>query len=108
VHGQSGYRLVVFPASKVIQLTKQDEVIKSVPFTWKSEAWVKLRLEAKQITEGKWEVTGKVWHEEEAEPTEAQFQLEDTTLKGQGKCSIWGTTFSNTPIYFDDVKIEVE
>lgn len=108
VHGQSGYRLVVFPASKVIQLTKQDEIIKSVPFTWKSEAWVKLKLEAKQVAEGQWHVTGKVWHADEAEPAEAQFSQEDTMLKGQGKCSIWGTTFSNTPIYFDDVKIEVE
>lgn len=38
VHGQSGYRLVVFAAQKQLQLVKADEVIKSVPFTWTSDA----------------------------------------------------------------------
>ncbi|WP_265595797.1 hypothetical protein [Verrucomicrobium sp. BvORR106] len=108
VHGQSGYRLTVFPAKKELQLIKQEEVVKSIPYTWTSDAWLKMKLEAKKVAEGKWTVTGKVWPATEAEPAEAQFMVEDTTLKGQGKCSIWGTPFSNTPILFDDVKVEVE
>ena len=108
VHGQSGYRLSIFPAKKELQLLKQEEVVKSIPFTWTSDAWLKMKLQAKKVEEGKWTITGKVWPAAEAEPKEAQFTVEDTTLKGQGKCSIWGTTFSNTPILFDDIKIEVE
>lgn len=108
VHGQSGYRLVVFPAKKEVQLVKQEEVVKSLPFTWVSDAWLKMKLEARKVAEGRWQVTGKVWPAADAEPAEPQFSLEDTTLKGQGKCSIWGTTFSNTPILFDDVKVSVD
>jgi len=108
VHGQSGYRLVVFAAQKQLQLTKGDEVIKSIPFTWTSDAWLKLKLDVKKVAEGKWTITAKAWADGAEEPKEAAITHEDTTLKGQGKCSIWGTTFSNTPIYFDDVKIEVE
>jgi hypothetical protein len=32
----------------------------------------------------------------------------DDKMKGQGKASIWGTPFSEMPIYFDDIKIEAE
>jgi hypothetical protein len=108
VHGQSGYRLVVYAAQKQLQLMKSDEVIKAVPFTWVSDAWLKLKLEAKRAADGKWTITCKAWLADAAEPREAAITHEDSTLKGQGKCSIWGTPFSNTPIYFDDVKIEVE
>jgi hypothetical protein len=108
VHGQSGYRLMVFAAQKQLQLVKNDEVIKSIPFTWTSDAWLKLKLEAKKVSEGKWTITCKAWPADAAEPAEASITHEDPTLKGQGKCSIWGTPFSNTPIYFDDIKIEVE
>jgi hypothetical protein len=108
VHGQSGYRLVVFPAQKQLQLVKSDEVVKSIPFTWTSDSWVKLKLEARKVAEGKWTITCKAWPADGAEPQEAAITHEDTTLKGQGKCSMWGTPFSNTPIYFDDLKVEVE
>jgi hypothetical protein len=26
-------------------------------------------------------------------------------LKAQGKCAIWGSPFSETPIYFDDIAV---
>ncbi len=108
VHGQSGYRILVFPAKKELQLTKGDEIIKTVPFEWKSDAWLKLKLDVKKVAEGKWTIAGKAWLASDPEPKEAQFTHEDTTLKGQGKCSVWGTLFSGTPIYFDDLKVELE
>jgi hypothetical protein len=108
VHGQSGYRLLVFAAQKQLQLVKGDEVVKSVPFIWTSDAWLKLKLDVKKIAEGKWTIACKAWPADAKEPAEAAITHEDATLKGQGKCSIWGTTFSSTPIYFDDVKIEVD
>jgi hypothetical protein len=108
VHGQSGYRLIAFAARKELQLTKGDEVIKVVPLTWKSDEWFKLKLEVKKVDEKKWTISAKAWPASGEEPKEALITHEDTTLKGQGKCSIWGTTFSNMPILFDDVKIEIE
>lgn len=108
VHGQSGYRLVVYAAQKQLQLVKSDEVVKTIPFTWTSDAWLKLKLEVKKIADDKWTIACKAWPADAAEPAEAAITHEDATLKGQGKCSIWGTTFSNTPICFDDMKIAVE
>lgn len=107
-HGQSGYRLVVYAAQKQLQLMKTEEVVKAVPFTWASDSWLKLKLEVKKASDGKWTISCKAWPADAAEPKEAMITHEDSTLKGQGKCSIWGTPFANTPIYFDDVKIEVE
>ena len=108
VHGQSGYRLVMFAAQKQLQLMKGDEVLKSIPFTWVSDTWLKLKLEVKKVAEGQWTIAAKAWPADAAEPAEAAITHEDATLKGQGKCSMWGTTFSNTPILFDDVKIAVD
>lgn len=108
VHGQSGYRLMVFAAKKELQLVKGDEVIKSVPFEWKTDAWVKLKLEVKKIAADKWTLSAKAWAADAEEPKDATITHEDATLRGQGKCSMWGTPFSGTPIFFDDVKIEVE
>lgn len=109
VHGQSGYRLVVFPAKKELQLTKSDEIIKAVPLTnWPSDAWFKVKLEVKKVADKQWAITAKTWPADGSEPTEPQITHEDATLKGQGKCSIWGTPFSGTPILFDDVKIEID
>lgn len=108
VHGQSGYRLVAFAARKELQLTKGDEVIKVVPLTWKSDEWFKLKLVVMKVDEKKWTISAKAWPAAGEEPKEALITHEDATLKGQGKCSIWGTTFSNTPILFDDIKVEIE
>ncbi|MFZ4763599.1 MAG: hypothetical protein ACOYMN_01495 [Roseimicrobium sp.] len=108
VHGQSGYRLVVFAAQKQLQLTKGDEVIQSVPFTWTPGVWVNLKLEAKKAADGPWTIAAKAWVADAAEPAEPALTHKDSTLKGQGKCSIWGTPFSGTPILFDDIKIAVD
>ncbi|TLD70777.1 hypothetical protein FEM03_10735 [Phragmitibacter flavus] len=107
VHGQSGYRLVVAPAQKQLQLTKSDEVVKSVPLEWPNEAWFHVKLEVKQLGEKQWTITAKAWADGVEEPTEGQMVHEDATLRGQGKCSLWATPYSGTPIYFDDVKIAI-
>ncbi len=108
IHGQSGYRLIVFCAKKELQLVKNDEVIKSAPFEWASDAWINLKLEALKDAQGKWSIAGKAWPAGAAEPAAAQIKHEDSNLKGQGKCSIWGTPFAGTPIFFDDMKLEIE
>ncbi len=108
VHGQSGYRLVIFPAKKEIQLTKSDEVIKTAPLEWTSGAWTKVKLDVKKVAEKQWTITAKVWPADATEPKDAQITHEDPTLKGQGKCSLWGTPFSNTPILFDDIHLEMD
>ena len=107
VHGMNGYRLIANIGKKQVELIKGDQVIKSAPFAWTTETWTKLRLEVKKMSDTEWVITGKIWPADGEEPKEAAIQHADTTMKGQGKCAIWGTPFSETPIYFDDIKVGI-
>ncbi len=108
VHGMSGHRLIVNPAKKLIELVRNDQTLASIPYDWTSEAWLKLKLEAKKGEGAAWTITGKAWAADAAEPAEAQIKFEDKGLKGQGKCAVWATPFSGEPVFFDDIKISVE
>jgi len=108
VHGMSGYRLIVNPAKKSLDLIKNDQTLVTVPFAWTSEVWVKVKLEAKKGTGDAWGITGKAWPADAAEPAEPLIKHEEKNLKGQGKCAIWATPFSGEPVFFDDIKISVE
>ena len=48
------------------------------------------------------------WPDKDTQPADAVLKHELSGLKGHGKCTLWATPYSNTPIYFDDLKIEVE
>ena len=108
VHGMSGHRLIVNPAKKSLELIKNDQALASVPFNWTSEAWVKVKLEAKKSADDSWTITGKAWPADAAEPTEPLIKHDEKSLKGQGKCAIWATPFSGEPVFFDDIRISVE
>lgn len=108
VHGMSGHRLIINPAKKVLELVRNDQTLTSVPFTWTSEAWVKMKLEAKKSEGDAWTITGKAWPADAAEPAEPLIKHEDKGLKGQGKCAIWATPFSGEPVFFDNIKVTVE
>ena len=108
VHGMSGYRLLINAAKKQLELVKSDVVAASVPYTWTSETWVKMKLEVKPGAGEAWVIEGKVWAADAQEPAEVAIKAEDKGLKGQGKSGVWGTPYSETPIYFDDVEVKVE
>ncbi|MFC5457417.1 hypothetical protein [Prosthecobacter fluviatilis] len=108
VHGMSGHRLMVNPAKKSLDLVKGTETLASVPFAWTSEAWVRIKLEAKKAEGDAWTITGKAWPADAAEPAEPLIKHPEKNLKGQGKCAIWATPFSGEPVFFDDIKISVE
>ncbi|MDB6118262.1 MAG: hypothetical protein JWO08_2043 [Verrucomicrobiaceae bacterium] len=106
VHGMSGYRLIVNCAKKEIELVKNDTTVKTAPFAWTTDSWTKLKLEARQQDAKKWIISAKAWPAGGTEPAEALITHADDTIKGQGKAAIWGTPFSETPIYIDDIKVE--
>jgi len=108
VHGMSGFRLIVNPAKKSLDLIKNDQTVATVPFAWTSEVWVKVKLEAQKGAGDAWSITGKAWPADAAEPEEPLIKHEEKNLKGQGKCAIWATPFSGEPVFFDDIKISVE
>jgi hypothetical protein len=108
VHGMSGYRLLVNAAKKQLELVKSDAVLAAVPYTWTSDAWLKLKLEVKRGEGEAWHITGKAWAADASEPAEAMIKADDKGLKGQGKAGVWGTPYSQTPIYFDDITVKIE
>lgn len=110
VHGMSGHRLLVNCAKKQIDLVKSEEVIASAPFVWTSEIWTNLKLGVTRTAEGNWKIEGKAWAQGTEEPKEALITHEEPAakIKGNGKVAIWGTPYSETPIYFDDIKVEIE
>jgi hypothetical protein len=109
VHGMAGYRLYVNPAKKQLELVKADQTLATAPFTWTSDTWLNLKIEAKKAAGDAWSITASAWPAAEtAAPATPQLKHEDKGLKGQGKCAIWATPYSNTPIFFDDIHIEIE
>lgn len=108
VHGMSGHRLLLNAPKRQLELVKNDEVLATAPFAWTSGAWVWLKLEAKRGEGEAWQITGKAWAADAAEPAEASIKHSDQGLKGQGKVSVWGTPYSEQPIHFDDIEIRVE
>lgn len=108
VHGMSGHRLLINPAKKALELVRNDQTLVTVPFTWTSEEWVKLKLAATKGADDAWTITGKAWPAAAAEPAEPLIKHEEKGLKGQGKCAIWATPFSGEPVFFDDLLITVE
>lgn len=107
VHGMKGWRLFVNASKKQLELIKDDQVLKSAPYAWATDTWTHIKLEVKRTSDAEWAISGKAWPGDAAEPNEALIQHTDTGLKGQGKCAIWGTPFSEMPIYFDDVKVSI-
>jgi hypothetical protein len=110
VHGMSGHRLILNVPYRRLEIVKRDEVVAEAPFKWESGAWLRLKLEARRAegSEDSWVIAGKAWADGSEEPEEPQLTASDEGLKGQGKCAIWGTPFAETPIFFDDLRIQVE
>ena len=108
VHGQTGFRLLVFPAKKELQLVKNDEVIASTPYDWKSASWITLQLEARRTSADQWLVTGAIWSDGVQPPEKPQISHRASALSTHGQCSLWGLPLSGTPVYFDAVRCAVE
>ena len=104
LHGISGYRLRVVPSKKEIELVKNEEPVKSVPFDWAADEWLTMELAISPAGE-KWKVEGRVWGGDGSRPEKATIELEHEGSPGQGKASLWGTAYSGKVVQFDDVKI---
>jgi hypothetical protein len=106
LHGISGYRLRVVPASSKLEVVKSEEVVQSVDYKWTSDEWLTLRLTIEAAAEGKWVISGWVWPRGGEAPKEPAITIQSDEKPGQGKASIWGTPYSGMPISYDNVVIE--
>jgi hypothetical protein len=103
--GVSGYRLRVAPAKRAVEIVKNDVPLVSEPFVWKSGSWTLLRLQVRKIEAGLWRVEGKVWMEGQAEPDDWTIAMDERQEPVPGRPGAWGSPFSGTPIWFDDLVV---
>ncbi len=103
--GVGGYRLVVSPGKKQLELVRSDAVKASAAFEWKSGAWTHLRLQVRKLTTTTWRLEGKAWTDGQQEPADWTLTCDDSTELPAGRPSLWGSPFSGTPIRFDDVRV---
>jgi hypothetical protein len=103
--GVGGYKLLVAPGQNGLQLLKDQQVVASAPFEWKSAVWTSLHLQIRKISEGKWIIEGRAWAEGASEPKDWSISLEVSEAPSAGKASIWGAPYSGKPILFDDLSV---
>ena len=105
LHGISGFRLRVVPSKNKIELVKNEEPVKSVPFEWNSEKWSNLRLQI-EFSNDKSLIKGWVWDDGSTPTVEPIITFSHDGTPGQGKASIWGTAYSGKVILFDDISLK--
>jgi hypothetical protein len=105
VGGLGGYRLLLLPAQKRLELRRGDEPVKSaeMPQPWRSATWTVLRLRVAKDAQGKWLAQGKSWPADAQEPKDWQIAHELTGAPPAGRASLWAIPFSCQPIRFDDL-----
>lgn len=106
VNGVGGYKLRVSPGKKQIEIYRGDRVKASVPHNWQSGKWTHLELGLTE-SDGKWDVTGKVWTEGEEKPEKPTITFQDAEAPPGGRQMISGSPYAGTPIRFDDLKVTV-
>jgi hypothetical protein len=103
VNGGGGFKIRVAPAKKAIELLKGEEIVKSVPFDWKSGEWMSLKLRVRKIAEGI-KVEARAW-QGTTEPGEWTLVLDEKEALPAGKSGVWGMPYAGTAIRFDDLKV---
>jgi hypothetical protein len=98
-----GFKLFVAPGRRVLELRGGEETRASAPVEWKSGAWTWLRLRIEKQGAQKWSIRGKAWPQGQKEPGEWMIATAAATAPPAGRISVWGETFSEQPIRFDDL-----
>lgn len=105
LHGAGGYRCLIAPARKEIQLMKDDAVVAQAPFEWKSGIWTRIEFTLSKNASGGSDLEARAWQEPTARPAAPQLTLTVPTPPGTGKASLWATPYSETPVDFDDIEV---
>ena len=105
LQGVGGYRLLVVPAHKELQVMKDDAVVAQVPFVWTSGTWTHLEFSVLKAADGGSLIEGRAWSDGQTRPDAPQITLAAGVPPGQGKASLWATPYSELPVEFDDVTV---
>jgi len=103
LNGASGYCLRASPAKNTVELYKGDEMRTNAPLAWKSGTWTMLRLQVRAKGTDSWMIEGKAWEQGTPEPKDWTVAIEEKSAPSAGRPSLWGTPYSSTPIWYDDL-----
>ena len=103
--GAGGWRLLLVPVRKQLQLWLDQEVVASVPCTWESGTFYHLRLRLSQVAEGQWRLDGQAWPAGQERPANWQLSHETRETPPEGMCAVFGAPYSGLPIQFDDLTV---
>ena len=110
LHGISGPRLRVVPATKTIEIVKstdKEEAVATAPYAWASGTWTRLELTTNPAADGKGAtVEARVWEDGKPRPDAPTLTWASPEPPAQGKASVWGTPYSEFPIQFDDIEVK--
>ena len=103
-----GYKVLVLPGQKRLELRKGDEVAAAGEMRqpWKTGTWTNVRLRVTKSGEGRWKVEGKSWPADAAEPSAWDLSHEGTEAPSPGRASVWGIPFSGQPLRVDELAAE--
>lgn len=104
VGGISGWKLQIAPGKKAVELIRDTDLKATLPFDWKSGEWTQLKLQLRKVKDGEWVIEGKAW-QSGGEPKEWTISAKETAEATGGNCSIFGSPFAGTPIWFDDLRV---
>lgn len=105
LHGAGGFRCLVVPARKELQIVREDVVLAQVPWEWKSGTWTVVELSVKAGPDGGSRLEGRAWEEGQPRPETAQVTHTAATPPGTGKVSVWATPYAELPVAFDDIQV---
>jgi len=105
LNGVTGYKLWLSPGKRSVELAKDDKVIATAPYEWKSGTWTRFHLQVRRKGEGEWKVEGKVWPDGEKEPADWSVSAKLEKAPVNGRPSLWGAPYSDRPIRFDDLSV---
>jgi len=105
INGAAGHRLQIAPAKKVLELYKDQQLKKEIPYEWKSGQWTKLRLQLRKVKEGQWKVEAKAWQEESPEPQDWMIVADENETPSAGRESVFASPFSGARVRFDDLVV---
>jgi len=100
-----GYKLILAPGRRALELRKGDQTATSVPAKWSTRTWTRLRLRVRSKDKKTWTIEGKIWPDGQPEPREWTIRIEDREAPSPGKASIWADDFSEQPVRFDDLGV---
>jgi hypothetical protein len=100
------YMMVMFGNPQKLEIhpwQAANEMTVSMPFTWATDTWYRMKLRVENRPNGTTLVQGKVWPRGETEPAAWTIEKVDTIGHRQGSPGIYGDGYSD--IFYDNIRV---